>query len=53
MRKWASSSVTSIGTEENSLRVPKAQNRALIYMSVEKHSQRDMIQVQRGRVIAE
>ena len=32
MRKWASSSATSIDTEENSLGVPKAQSRVLIYM---------------------
>jgi hypothetical protein len=36
------------GTEENSLGVPKAQSRALIYMRGNKHSQRDAIQVQRG-----
>ena len=33
--EWASSSATSIGTEENSLGVPKASDRALIYMEVE------------------
>ena len=46
-RKEASSSATSIGTEENSLGVPKAQSRALIYRRRDKHSQRDIIQVQR------
>ena len=30
MRKWASSSATSIGTEENSLGVPTARGRALM-----------------------
>ena len=39
-RKGASSSVTSIGTEENSLRVPKVQSRALIYMAQDKYKQR-------------
>ena len=47
MEEWASSSATSIGTEENLLGVPKAQNRALIYTRVDKHSQRGGIQVQR------
>ena len=46
--EWASSSATSIGTEENSLGVPKAQSRALIYMRAAKHNQRSGIQVQRG-----
>ena len=36
--KWASSSATSIGTEENLLGVPKAQGRALIYMRKDKQS---------------
>ena len=39
IRKFASLSATSIGTEENSLRVPKAQSRALIYTGVAKHDQ--------------
>ena len=47
IKKMASSSATSIGTEENSLGVPKVQGRALIYMRRNKHSQRDEIQVQR------
>ena len=42
-----SSSATSIGTKENSLRVPKARSRALIYMGEAKHRQREGIQVQR------
>ena len=41
-------SATSIGTEENLLRVPKAQYKVLIYMGVVKHSQRDDTQVQRA-----
>ena len=40
-------SATSIGTDENSLGVPKALSRVLIYMRVNKHSQRGGIQVQR------
>ena len=48
VEEWASSSATSIGTEENSLGVPKAQDRALIYMRANKHSQSGGIQVQRG-----
>jgi hypothetical protein len=48
VEEWASSSATSIGTEKNSLGVPKAQSRALIYMGVNKHRQRGAIQVQRG-----
>ena len=48
-----SSSATSIGTEENSLGVPKAQRRALIYMKGTKHRQREKIQVQRACVTAE
>ena len=40
-------SATSIGTEENSLGVPRAQSGALIYMRESKHRQRDEIQVQR------
>ena len=43
-----SSSATSIGTEENSLGVPKAQGRALIYMGIDKHSQHRQVQVQRA-----
>jgi hypothetical protein len=38
--EWASSSATSIGTEENSLGVLKARSRALIYMRVAKQGQR-------------
>ena len=38
--EWASSSATSIGTEENSLGVPKARHRVLIYMGSDKHGQR-------------
>ena len=53
IRKWASSSATSIGTEENSLGVPMARSGALIYIRVEKHSQRDRLQVQRKHVTAE
>ena len=48
-----SSSATSIGTEENSLGVPKAQSRALIYTKETKRRQREGIQVQRVRVMAE
>jgi hypothetical protein len=46
--EWTSSSATSIGTEENSLRVPKAQDEALIYMGVVKHGQHKRVQVQRA-----
>ena len=46
-RNRASSSATSIGTEENSLGAPKAQNGVLIYMKSNKHGQRGDIQVQR------
>ena len=53
MMDKASSSATSIGTEENSLGVPKAQNRALIYMGADKHGQHSGIQVQRECVMAE
>ena len=40
--EWASSSATSIGTEENLLGVLKAQSTALIYMRVDKQSQRKL-----------
>ena len=46
-RNGASLSATSIGTEENSLGVPKAQSGALIYMKAVKHRQHIEIQVQR------
>ena len=52
-RNGASSSATSIGTEENLLGVPKAQLRALIYMGPSKHGQRGRIQVQKERITAE
>ena len=41
-------SATSIGTEENSLRVPKVRDRALIYRSKSQHEQRVNLQVQRN-----
>ena len=47
MKEGTSSSVTSIGTEENLLEVPMAQDRALIYMRIGKHDQREILQVQR------
>ena len=53
MRKGASSSATSIGTEENSLGVPKAQSKALIYMRVTKHGQRPAYKYNERHVIAE
>ena len=40
--EWASSSATSIGTEENSLGVPRARSRVLIYMEIDKQSQREL-----------
>ena len=43
MKEGTSLSVTSIDTEENSLEVPKAQSRALIYMGTAKHDQRSGI----------
>ena len=46
-------SATSIGTEENLLGVLRAHSQALIYMKVSKHSQRNVIQVQRKHVMAE
>ena len=49
-RKEASSSVTSIGTEENLLRVLLVRDEALIYMS---QPQRPELQVQRELVIDE
>ena len=48
MRNGQVRSATSIGTEENSLGVPKAQGRALIYMSGTKHRQHKQVQVQRA-----
>ena len=39
MEEEASSSATSIGTEENSLGVSNAQNRVLIYSTSEKQTQ--------------
>ena len=53
IRKRRSLSATSIGTEENSLGVPTAHNRALIYIRVEKHNQRNTLQVQRRHIMAE
>ena len=47
-RKGSSLSATSIDTEENSLGVPKARYRVLIYMRGNKHGQRVEIQVQRA-----
>ena len=46
-RRW-SLSATSIGTEENSLGVPKVQSRALIYMRVGKHMQRGITTSTKG-----
>ena len=50
MHKWrngTSSSATSIGTEENLLRVLRVRNRALIYMRGSQHAQSVELQVQR------
>ena len=47
-KRGLSSSATSIGTEENSLGVPKGANGALIYTDGSQHEPKVKLQVQRG-----
>ena len=47
--EWASSSVTSIGTEENSLGALRARSRALYIHESHQTESKGVLQVQRGR----